>query len=655
LVRQSVGTLRWSQRYDQTGNLKSAALPDRQPATYEHDGRGATTLEVKPGGNATIAHEYDESGAPVRYRDPVNEVTATVNDELGRPRERTYADGTSETFAYDGQRLLSTRDRQGRVSTYSYTPAGQVAEVRGAGGVRLDRFTYDDAGRMIRWETPDAVLTWENFDLEGRPKKTTQTRVDAGGVVIDSYVQEHQWNAHGERTSWTMPAYPAFPSASSWTGRVDESYDDAGNVASIMRLGSPLLEASYRNAGRPEQRRITTHPAGAAVVRTYGYNGNGQLSSMRVTARGMTVGGSTVAYDGLQIAEANLLGLSASARVHQWDYDEQGRLVSSSYGRDRGAPSPAIEDLSPADDRLAQVRPTPQPGDPPSATFATAPAHKITQEVRGSDVRQFAYAGAERTDDGRFEYEYDARGRMIRATEKGGGRRIHYFYSGSNRVVGRRAEYGPPYRLEDRPAVLDEDGLPPDVTYVWDPITDRIAAIYKTGSSQNPSIDANGGLVRQIIHGGLGYDDPIEVTWANPATGKVERAYPVFDEPAAGGLQLLVNEAGEVVSRQVSQDPYGGEESTLAGAAVDKITVTASRSSAGALETVQVEVRLTEQIDPDSLLKSGGARIVGATVPPSLPTPFTIRWQFTAAEWAALPSLTIQVTDALRAAAWSAA
>ena len=653
VTEQLVGNLKWEQRYDQAGNLKTVALPERSASAYEHDGRGATTAEIKPGGNAVIAHQYDASGAPAAYRDPVNELTETINDDLGRPRSRIYADGTSETFEYDGQRLLSARDRQGRVSTYTYTAAGQVAEVRGAGGARLDRFTYDDAGRMIRRETPDAVLTWENFDLEGRPKKTTQSRIDPGGAVIDSYVQEHQWNVHGERSSSTMPAYPGYPGAPGWTRRVDEHYDDAGNVVRIERDGAVLLDAIYRNAGHPERRSVMT--AGPApLVREYGYNASGQLSSMRVTANGLTIGGSELAFDGLQVSEATLLGLSAGDRAHQWGYDEHGRLMSSSYGRDRGAPAPAIENLSPADDRVSQDRPAAKPGDPPSTTFASAPGHKLREAVRGTDVRAFAYGGAERIDDGRFAYEYDARGRMIRATEKGAGRRIHYFYSGSNRVVGRRAEYGPPYKLEDRPAILAEDGIPPDVTYVWDPVTDRIAAIYKTGSSQNATIDANGGLVRQILHGGLGYDDPIEVAYVSGSSGKVDRMYPVFDEPAAGGLQLIANEAGQVVSRQISQDPYGGEESALAGAGVDRIVVTAAKSDTGALELVHVDVRLTEEIAADTLAQ-GGARISGTVATPTLANPFTIRWKFTPAEWTVLPSLTIQITDQLRAAAWSEA
>ncbi|HUF10764.1 MAG TPA: RHS repeat-associated core domain-containing protein, partial [Rhodothermales bacterium] len=156
----------------------------------------------------------------------------------------------------------------------------------------------------------------------------------------------------------------------------------------------------------------------------------------------------------------------------------------------------------------------------------------------------------------------------------------------------------------------------------------------------------------QIIHGGLGYDDPIEVAIADPGSGAVHRLYPIFDEAAAGGLQLVINSDGEVVSRQISQDPYGGEESTLEGAAVDKITVTATKSSSGTLDAVVISVRLTEAIDSGTL--PDGALIAGTPVTPTLPTPHTLRWTFTAAEWAALPSLTITITNQLRAAAWSA-
>lgn len=108
--------------------------------------------------------------------------------------------------------------------------------------------------------------------------------------------------------------------------------------------------------------------------------------------------------------------------------------------------------------------------DPPSASFQEQAGHKIAQAAEGSQVRPFVWNGAERVDDGRFTYEFDSKGRLIRATEKANIpplRRMLYTYSGTGRMVGRRAEYtyalspaAGDWKLEDRQAVLDSDGLP---------------------------------------------------------------------------------------------------------------------------------------------------------------------------------------------------
>ena len=86
------------------------------------------------------------------------------------------ADGTTELFVYDGQQLQSMTDRQARTFNYTYTDKGQIWEIRAGGGAVLDKYEYDTAGRMTKWTTPDAELTFENFDMENRPRRTTQTR-----------------------------------------------------------------------------------------------------------------------------------------------------------------------------------------------------------------------------------------------------------------------------------------------------------------------------------------------------------------------------------------------------------------------------------------------------------------------------------------------
>ena len=92
---------------------------------------------------------------------------------------------------------------------------------------------------------------------------------------------------------------------------------------------------------------------------------------------------------------------------------------------------------------------------------------------------------------------------------------------------------------------------------MWDTVSDGLVEVFQAG----------GPLLKQIIHGGLSYDDPIEVT-TKTATGDVQRLYPLYDEAATGSLQAALDPNGRIVARNLSNDPYGAEDLDTAGAAV---------------------------------------------------------------------------------------
>jgi YD repeat-containing protein len=448
---ETVGSLSWKRAFDQLGAVTSASVPGRKPTQWTVDARGAAKDETLPDG-AQNQFEYDASGAPSRYRDPEGEATSTITDLAGRPTRRTYADGTFEATTWEGARVKSVTDRQGRTQTYAYNSKGQLTEIRDDAGL-TDLLAYDEAGRLSSWRNADAEILWADFNLAGAPKKTTQRRFrDRSGlttrVVLDEFVQTHAWNEHGERTDYTMPAYPGMTPAAGWTTSVHQSYDAMGNVTGISR-GDMLMSAQYRNAGRPDARTITTK-ADANVTRAYGYDATtAQLTSLAVAANGITVAGSEVTYDGLQLPSARLLGVSSGERFMQWRYDDRSRLLLSLAGvapdTDPFAPAPGrvTEDLTQADYRLAQQRLPQFDGpttdvlkakgidtselDPPSSHFERRPGggHKIGEFAQGETVRPFDWNGSQRIDDGRFIYGFDAKGRLIRATERHSARHHH--------------------------------------------------------------------------------------------------------------------------------------------------------------------------------------------------------------------------------------
>jgi len=135
-----------------------------------------------------------------------------------------------------------------------------------------------------------------------------------------------------------------------------------------------------------------------------------------------------VAYDGLQLRAAQLLGVSSGERYMQWRYDDRSRLLASLAGvapdNDPLAPAPGrvLEQLTPSDYRLAQERLSQFDAataaaltskgidtstvDPPSSYFDRRPGggHKIDRFTQGQENRPFGWDGAERVDDGRFVY-----------------------------------------------------------------------------------------------------------------------------------------------------------------------------------------------------------------------------------------------------------
>jgi RHS repeat-associated protein len=683
VIAANAGNLEWKQQFDQAGNVISAKTPNRPPSTYEYDSRGLMQRQVLPDGQS-VTYGYNPTGALANYTDPANEVTATTNDLLGRPTRRLYKDGTDETITWEGRRVNSIKDRENRVQSFSYNTKGQISEIRSGLGGLLDKIEYDDAGRVTRWTNDDSILEFSDFDFAGHPRKTSQSRL-LSGAVIDKYTQEHAWDVHGDRTSWTMPTYAGFKSSNPWTVSLTQNHDAAGNVSQIDRIltaattASPLLVAEYRNVGRPTRRTVTT-PTGTTMVRDYSYDGsNGLMTRMAVAANGKVVAGSEVEFDGMQRKRARLLGLSAGARADEWMYDDRSRLQWSSLARDDGS-TPQNEVITAGDFRSGLLRPFTTPVDPPTITFDEDPAggHKISIMQRGLLTEDFTFNGGERSSDGRFTYEYDAKGRLTTVTQKvfsATMRRVKYFYDGRNRLVGRRAEYAvagvtPPapgdWKLEDRTAVLLSDALPAETTLVWDPMTDRLVAIFKTGASEKPDIDTNGGLLRQIIHGGLDYDDPLEVATVDPtAPSGVSRLYPIYDEAGARSLQVVLNDRALIVSRAIAAGPYGEDQAILAGPAVDNVTVTARKDAAGNIAGIDIILRSTEQIASSSTaagfrlaaVGADGAVVTSSPVTATLADEATVKWTLGAAEWTSLTAsgaaLSIAATSDARGVAWT--
>jgi YD repeat-containing protein len=378
-----------------------------------------------------------------------------------------YADGTFEEIHYDGTRIDFTRDRQKREQRFAYDDGGRLSEVKNASGVVLDHIDYEN-GHVIRLKTPDASTEFSDFDIDNHPQQITQHRLDANGNEIDTYTITHSWNAAGELMRTNMPSYQGMNAGARWATRLEFTHDANGNVETILRNGSPLMDAKFRSAGRPVTRNLTL-PSGVTLGRAYDYDDAsgsvGRLSGMRVTVNGTVVAGSSLLFEGLQRKREQLLGVSDGARFTTWTYDDRGRVTGSVVATIDpsavpllGIPGASIVKLTDADFRTDLDRTIEKSNDTPSTITTESPrkGHKVATITHGASTESILYQGSGgeevsvRTDDGRYHYDFDEKEHLRAITERlipNGTQsrliRVRYAYDAFGRIVGRRVEVAP--------------------------------------------------------------------------------------------------------------------------------------------------------------------------------------------------------------------
>jgi RHS repeat-associated protein len=720
------GSYRTGLRYDESGNVLGLTAPGMSEAGATYDSRGLVVTRTRPDG-AVARFTYDALGNLKTFTDESGEETGYDTDALGRTTAIRFADGTREEMRYENVTgaVLATRDRAGLWLSYGYDSGGRVESVHlGEDPAKAPiavRYTYDGGGRVIRIANADAAIEFGDYDELGNPGLTRSVRysgstgLDDAPVTSDTHTEGHVWSVFSERTRWRMPAagstLPAGTDAApdaSWLTWIDEERDAAGNVRARRKAtgatgtaGTLLEDTTWRGSGRPDSRKLFTSTGADRLTSFFQYAdggtdaddvkgpASGLLGKMETqNADAIVIAGSlTLRDEAKRVAGAADLGLKRRGSL--WTYDTRGRLATAkllTLAGDENAVQPVTtETLSAADFReLRDASPgrltNPQRETLGLVALEVEPARKDFTEIVGHRIerlteslgtvsapaRTFAWGGGRRTSDGRWSSSYDSFGRVVRVENSD--RRIDYTYGPNSRIVGRLAQRanGSAWVTEDRGLVLENDGLPANTTWVWDPITDRLVAIYAAGTSVGTA-DAQAGLLRQFLHGDAAYDDPVLAKVALIAGATPNTFGPILDHAATGSLQAVVDDDGSLVERVLYADAYGDAPRYLQGAVADQMALEIEKNDEGAL-TVRVRVRFSDPV-VDSRLADGlrlatvtrdGTIAATTIVAPVLEDEktATILWELSAAEWVRLADrsdaagLEIAVGEALRFEGW---
>ncbi|MEU1800649.1 DUF6531 domain-containing protein [Streptomyces sp. NPDC019937] len=340
----------WRQEYDARGNRTAVTGPDDAVTRYTYAPTGAVATHTGPDGTETRI-DSDPAGLPVRVvgpspvsgrgEGPSDVGTTCVRDAFGRPVKVTDALGAATCLEWTVEGLLSRRTAaDGSVETWQWDGEGNcLSHTDPGGGTTAMRYTHFDL--LAERTTPDGVTYAFAYDAELRLTSVTNpqgltwdyTHDSAGRVIAESDFDDRRfsytYDAAGQLTAHSTPLGEEIRlerdvlgqvTAKDAAGAVTRYTHDAGGR--MIRAEGPgtTLERAYDAEGR-----LLSETVDGRTMR-YGYDPVGQLVS-RTTPTGAT---STYTYD----AAGNTTGVSTDGHQLTFAHDELGRETERFFGAD---------------------------------------------------------------------------------------------------------------------------------------------------------------------------------------------------------------------------------------------------------------------------------------------------------------------------------
>jgi RHS repeat-associated protein len=248
-------------------NLDLTSATDRigQKTTYGYDPNGRLTKVTDPASNVT-QYAYYEDGTLETLTDPNGNVTTWAVDIQGRPVQKTYADGTTETYAYESStsRLHSRTDGLGQVTTYAYGTDGSLSGVSysgpGAGSsTPAVSFAYDtELPRITSMTDSVGTTSYVYYPMAAAPAVDGGAAQDAGATLPPVPVAP----GAGRLQAVLSPVAGA---AAGTVDTVSYSYDALGRVSG-RGVNGVAQTVAFDALGRP------TAVANALDSFAYGYS-----------------------------------------------------------------------------------------------------------------------------------------------------------------------------------------------------------------------------------------------------------------------------------------------------------------------------------------------------------------------------------------------
>ena len=401
----------------------------------------------------TTVYEYDLLSRRVAEVRPLGQRAEYRYDARGRLEAKVNARGQKIAYRYEAWGPVKAIDYYPDTSA---TTAGKTLA-----------FGYDTAGRLaaVTDSTISGLGLYWSYDALNRVD-----REYLFGLGVGKYrYLDHDYDRYGNRSALALYRYEA---GTGWTERYryTYTYGKLGNLGQAGLIGG-VFGFSHEGSGL---RTALIRPT--SVISTYGYDGVGRLSQIKVTG----TAGTLAQYDYVYDAVGNVDALTTLAGTHDYSYDGLNRLVQALHPAASGLPQ---EDFAydlvgnredPTDETLYDYDANDRIVKSPDTVYAFDDDGNLVMRQAGALAELFRYDEENRLVEyfkgaTHATYAYDAFGRRIRKTVSDGSTTttVWYLWDGA-RLLGeyddagnriRRYAYLPdtfaPVQMEDATGVYD--------------------------------------------------------------------------------------------------------------------------------------------------------------------------------------------------------
>lgn len=364
--------------YNALGKVASITLPDGTSTTNAYDLVQRLFTETSSSGRQ-VKYEYDPASRIAKITDLVSgslDPSITVNHGAVVREERTY---------YGNGYPATLRDAKGQIQTYRYDGFSRQSQIRYQGDTPstpdFDLRVFDENGNERVFQRRDNSQIWSTYDtLNRKTAKDPDSQpiitygYDYSGKLLaaKSSAETHTYqyiydsagrktgennrsagitsvtlDANGNRTALVYPASMSLTTSFSFdvmnrmttvyqgsvatgTRIVGYTYDTLGQRSTVSYgvVSAPVASATLGYSVRGLLSTMSYTWNGSSLGLTYGYNGDGQRSSLTATddtflPSGMAASATTYASNGL-----NQYTSVASPAAVTYAYDIRGNLTS---------------------------------------------------------------------------------------------------------------------------------------------------------------------------------------------------------------------------------------------------------------------------------------------------------------------------------------